>query len=496
MSKDHFDYVIIGAGLSGIGAACHFSKKCPKKTYAILEGRDVIGGTWEIFKYPGIRSDSDMFTLGYNFKPWTSSKFLADGPSILNYITEAGKEHNVLEKIRYNSWVKALSWDSDEALWTITYDNNKTGKTGQVTCNVITVGTGIFDYSGGYEPDFAGREDFKGPVVHPQSWPEDLDYKGKKVIMVGSGATAVTILPEMAKDTAHITMLQRSPTYMAAVPDTDPTVTITRKLLPEKLAYRVSRTQKIALTYGFYYGSRAFPKAIRKLMLGGVKMGVGSDVDMKNFEPYYNVWDERVCAVKGGDLFKAVKDGSASVVTDHIDRFTEKGILLKSGRELETDIIVLATGMNLEVFGGVKITVDGKPYDPSEKMNYKGIMYEDLPNLGSIFGYTNASWTLKADFSSEFMTRLVNYMDKHKVQKAIPVNNDSSVIKSVFLDFQSGYVQRSIDKFPKKGSKMPWKLIQAYPVDLLMLRYSKLNDGKLIFSKAKTKKRAPLKQAS
>ncbi|MBL4867983.1 MAG: NAD(P)/FAD-dependent oxidoreductase [Pseudomonadales bacterium] len=496
MSKDHFDVVIIGAGLSGIGAGCHFTKKCPGKTFCILEGRDVLGGTWEIFKYPGVRSDSDMFTLGYNFKPWTSSQFLADGPSILNYITEAAAEHGVLEKIRYNSLVKSIEWDSGDATWTITYGDKKSGNTNQITCNVITSCTGYFDYKGGYEPEFDGREDYKGTIVHPQKWPADLDYKDKKVIVVGSGATAVTLLPAMATDTAHITMLQRSPTYMGAVPDTDPTVAITRKLMPELMAYRVSRAQKIALTYGFYYGSRAFPKAIRKLMLGGVKLGVGPDVDMKHFEPYYNVWDERVCAVKSGDLFKAVKDGSASMVTDHIERFTENGILLKSGQELEADIVVLATGLNLQFFGGIKITVDGEIYEPAEKMNYKGIMFEDLPNVGLTFGYTNASWTLKADLSSGFMTRLVNYMDKHNVQKAIPRNDDPSVTKSLFLDFQSGYVQRAIHKFPKMGSKLPWKLVQAYPVDLVMLRYAKLDDGKLKFSKATGKSKVSLKQAS
>ncbi|MBV1881443.1 MAG: NAD(P)/FAD-dependent oxidoreductase [Pseudomonadales bacterium] len=496
MSKEHFDVVIIGAGLSGIGAACHLTQKCPDKTFCLLEGRETMGGTWDLFKYPGIRSDSDMFTLGYSFKPWASSQFLADGPSILNYIKEAAAEYHADSKIRYQSWVSSIAWDSADATWTITYEDKKNGKTKEISCNFINSCTGYYSYDGGYTPDFDGLSDYKGTLVHPQQWPEDLDYKGKKVVVIGSGATAVTLLPELAYDTAHVTMLQRSPTYMAAVPGHDPSVDLVRKLLPEKLSYRVNRTTKIGIASAFYTLSQRFPKGVRRLMLADVKRKIGSNVDMKHFEPNYNPWDERVCAVKSGDLFKAVKGGSASIVTDHIDRFTEKGILLKSGKELEADIVVSATGLELKFMGGIKITVDGDDFDITQKMNYKGVMIEGLPNLGNTFGYTNASWTLKADLTSEYMCRLIKDMDKKGVQKVVALNNDLSVTKSNFLDFQSGYVQRAIERFPKKGSKLPWKLYQNYPVDLVMLRYGKLADGKLRFSKATGQRSASLRKAS
>jgi cation diffusion facilitator CzcD-associated flavoprotein CzcO len=500
MNTEHVDVLIIGAGLSGIGAGCHLSQKCPNKTYAILEGRDTLGGTWDLFRYPGIRSDSDMFTLGYSFKPWTSTKFLADGPSILSYIKEAAEEYKVIDKITYNAQVSRVSWNSDEALWNVSYTDKLSGANKKITCNFINSCTGYYNYEHGYQPEFEGRANYKGIFIHPQQWPEDLNYKDKTVVVIGSGATAVTIVPEMAYDTAHITMLQRSPTYLASVPGVDPIVNSMRKVLPEKAVYRISRTRNIAFQALFYRLSRSFPDAVKKLLLTGVKKQIGPDTDMKHFKPNYNPWDERLCAVKNGDLFKGVKEGRVSVVTDHIDHLTENGIKLKSGDELKADIIISATGLDLKFFGGIEIEVDGVAFDYKQKMNYKGVMIEELPNIGFTFGYTNASWTLKADLTSEWTCRLLNLMDEKGTQKVMPVNSDPSVEPGSFLDFNSGYVQRAIDRFPKMGNKLPWKLVQNYPIDLAMLRYGKLDDGKLKFEKAKEKKKkaevVPLKQAS
>jgi len=496
---EHIDVLIIGAGLSGIGAASHLSKKCPNKSYAILEGRECMGGTWDIFRYPGIRSDSDMFTLGYSFKPWTSTKFLADGPSILAYIKETAEEFKVKEKIRYNKQVNKVSWDSNTCKWTVHFVDNKTGEQQKLSCHFINSCTGYYNYEHGYQPEFAGRENFKGTFIHPQFWPENLDYKNKKVVVIGSGATAVTIVPEMAEDAKLVTMLQRSPTYMASVPGIDPMVNSLRKILPEKAVYRITRTRNIAfqsLVYGF---SRRFPKALRKVLLAGVKRQIG-DTDLNHFKPNYNPWDERLCAVKDGDFFKRVKQRKVEIVTDHIDHFTETGITLKSGKTLDADIVISATGLDLKFFGGIKIEVDGEAFDYTKKMNYKGVMIEDLPNIGFTFGYTNASWTLKADLTAEWICRLIKLMDSKNAQKAMPVNFDSEVFPGDFLSFQSGYVQRAIKAFPKMGNKLPWKLVQNYPIDLAMLRYGKMEDGKLQFFKAKNKKKSAdvvlLKEAS
>jgi cation diffusion facilitator CzcD-associated flavoprotein CzcO len=500
MATKHVDVLIIGAGLSGIGAACHLSKKCPNKSYTILEGRECLGGTWDLFRYPGVRSDSDMFTLGYNFKPWTSTQFLADGPAILNYIQEAADEFKVTEKIHYNAQVHSVSWNSNDTTWTISYQNTQTKENHELTCNFISSCTGYYNYEHGYQPEFPGRENYKGIFIHPQQWPEDLDYKNKRVVVIGSGATAVTVVPEMAIDAQHVTMLQRSPSYMGAVPSEDPTVGLLRKFLPETWVYRISRTQKISFQISLYQLSRKFPSAIRKLLLGDIKRRVGPKVDMKHFKPKYNPWDERLCAVKSGDLFEAIKNGKAAIVTDHIDHLTKSGIKLKSGEEIEADIIISATGLDLKFFGGIDIKVDGEDFSYKEKMNYKGVMLEDLPNLGFTFGYTNASWTLKADLTSEWLCRVLKYMDKNKVQQVMPVNTNPDVKPGDFLDFQSGYVQRSIDKFPKIGNKLPWKLTQNYPIDLAMLRFGKIDDGILTFSSStKTKlktKNTSFKKAS
>lgn len=484
MDGEYFDMVIIGAGLSGVGMACHLAKKCPGKRYLILEGRNTMGGTWDLFRYPGIRSDSDMFTFGYSFKPWISSQNLADGPSILNYIREAAQEYRVEENIHYNANVDSIAWDSSTARWSVSYTDKATGSAQQVTCNFINGCTGYYNYDHGYEPEFKGRENFKGTVIHPQKWPEQLDYKGKRVIVIGSGATAVTVVPEMSRDAAHVTMLQRSPTYVASIPEEDPITTFLRRLIPEMWVYRFARTVRVGLAAFFYSLSRRRPQGVRNFLLKQVKKAVGPEMDMKHFTPKYNPWDERICAVKGGDLFEAVKSGRVSIVTDHIDHFTEDGIRLESGDELKADIIIAATGLDMKFFGGIAITVDGKPYDATQKMGYKAVMLEDLPNLGFTFGYTNASWTLKADITSEWICRVLTHMDATQTQCVVPVNNDSSVVHGDFLDFQSGYVKRGLHKFPKTGNKPPWKLKQLYPYDMLMLRFSTLEDGVLQFCKA------------
>ncbi len=482
MTTEHVGVLIIGAGLSGIGAGCHLSKKCPDKNYLILEARSCLGGTWDLFRYPGIRSDSDMFTLGYNFKPWTSAQFLADGPAILNYIQEAADEYRVEEKIRYHAQVQSVSWDSEEASWTVCYQDKLSGENCEITCNFINSCTGYYNYEHGYQPEFEGRENYQGIFVYPQKWPEKLDYTNKRVVVIGSGATAVTVVPEMSLDAAHVTMLQRSPSYMVAVPDEDASVIFLRKYLPEIWAYRISRTLKVGLQSVFYSLSRRFPNAFRKLLMGEVKKRVGPNVDMKHFRPNYNPWDERLCAVKSGDLLEAVKNGSVSIVTDLIDHITETGIKLKSGDELEADIIVSATGLDLKFFGDINIRVDGVAFRPSEQLNYKGVMLEGLPNIGFTFGYTNASWTLKADLTSEWICRLLKHMDNNNVQKVMPVNTDPELKQVDFLEFQSGYIQHSIGKFPKMGNKLPWRLVQNYPIDMVVLRYGTLNDGMLQYS--------------
>lgn len=484
MDNEYYDMVIIGAGLSGVGMACHLARKCPDKTYLILEGRPTLGGTWDLFRYPGIRSDSDMFTFGYSFKPWVSAQNLADGPSILNYIREAAQEHRVEDKIRYDAQVASVAWDSASATWTVHYTDKATGETKQVDCRFINGCTGYYNYEHGYEPAFEGSADFQGQIIHPQKWPEDLDYKGKRVVVIGSGATAVTIVPQMARDAAEITMLQRSPTYMGMIPEEDRFINFLRRWLPKMAVYRIARTMRVGFIAAFYNLCRRYPKAMRRFILKGVQKEVGPDVDMKHFSPNYNPWDERFCAVKGGDLFQAVKTGRATIVTDHIERFTRDGIRLVSGEELKADIIVTATGLELKFFGGIEIYIDGEQYDVTQKMCYKAVMLEDLPNLGFTFGYTNASWTLKSDITSEWICRVLKHMDTKNTSIVIPINTDDSIVHGDFLNFQSGYIQRAVATFPKMGSRMPWKLKQLYPYDMAMLRFGKLEDGVLQFTKA------------
>ncbi len=483
---EHFDVLIVGAGLSGIGAGFHLQQKCPGKSYVILEGRDCIGGTWDLFRYPGIRSDSDMFTLGYSFKPWTEPKAIADGPRILNYVRETAAENDIDRKIRFHHRVRRASWSTPQARWTVEAERTSGEgliETVRLTCNFLFMCSGYYKYEEGYTPEFAGRENFAGPILHPQQWPEDLDYAGKRVVVIGSGATAVTLVPEMAKTAAHVTMLQRSPTYVVARPAQDALANKLRRNLPAKLAYHLIRWRNVLFGMYFFQLARRKPARVKQLILGGVRMALGPDYDVAtHFTPRYNPWDQRLCLVPDGDLFNAIRQNRASVVTSEIERFTEHGIRLKDGSELAADIIVTATGLVLQVLGGIEVAVDGRAVDFSRTLNYKGMMYSDVPNLASAFGYTNASWTLKCDLTCEYVCRLINYMDRHGYRQAMPHNVDPGITELPSLDFSSGYVQRAIAKMPKQGSKRPWRLYQNYALDIVTLRFGRVDDGVMRYS--------------
>lgn len=483
MAHEHLDVLIVGAGISGIGAAYHLQKRSPGRSFAIVDGRENIGGTWDFFRYPGIRSDSDMYTFGFNFKPWKNPKAIADAPSILAYLGEAVKEFNIEDKIRFRHKVKSAAWSTESAAWTVELVRGEAEETTTITCNFLFLCGGYYKYDGGYTPDFEGMDSFKGPIVHPQKWTDDVDYKDKRVVVIGSGATAVTLIPSMAQDTAHITMLQRSPTYMGSRPAEDKIANWLREHLPAKLAYGMTRWKNVTLGKYFYDKSQKQPEKVKAFLIDRVKeqLEPGYDVET-HFTPSYNPWDERLCLVPDGDLFQAINDGKASVVTDHIDRFTQKGILLKSGKELEADLIVTATGLNLEAFNGIDLKVDGKQIQAPDVMSYKGVMFSDVPNLALTMGYTNASWTLKADLTSSYIARLLNHMDKSGVQISTPRRNDPSVTEEPWVDFFPGYFQRSMHLLPKQGSKRPWKLYQNYFLDKLTLGFGKVDDGILEFS--------------
>ena len=488
---EHFDVLIVGAGLSGIGAGWHLQNSAPDRSYVILEGRGAIGGTWDLFRYPGIRSDSDMYTLGYAFKPWTEAKAIADGPSILKYVRETARDYKIDQHIRYGHQVKAAAWSSADACWSI--DAVKAdGATVRITANFIFLCGGYYSYEGGYTPDFPGVAQFNGTLVHPQAWPEDLDYAGKRVVVIGSGATAVTLVPAMAKTAAHVTMLQRSPTYVVSRPAEDAAANRLRKWLPAKLAYHLIRWRNVLLGMVFFRMARNKPEQVKQTIIGGVRQALGPDYDVgKHFTPTYNPWDQRLCLVPDSDLFEALKAGKAEVVTDHIETFTATGIKLKSGAELPADIIVSATGLTLQVMNGLTLSVDGRVVDPGKTLAYKGMMYEDVPNLATVFGYTNASWTLKCDLTCEYVCRLLNHMTRKGLRQVTPRNHDPDIEHQPWLDFSSGYVQRAMEKFPKQGSKAPWRLHQNYALDLMSLKYAKLEDGTLEFSNPKVAVRAP-----
>ncbi|MDP3746945.1 MAG: NAD(P)/FAD-dependent oxidoreductase [Phenylobacterium sp.] len=482
MADQHFEVVIVGAGLSGIGAGYHLQANCPGRTYAILEGREAIGGTWDLFRYPGIRSDSDMYTLGYAFKPWTEAKAIADGPSILRYVRDTARDNGIDRHIRFGHHVKRASWSSETSTWTV--EAVRGGEPVSYTCNFLFLCGGYYNYEHGYTPDFPGAESFKGAVVHPQKWPEDLDYAGKRVVVIGSGATAVTLVPELSRTAAHVVMLQRSPTYVVSRPAEDKLANDLRKWLPAKLAYALVRWRNVLFGMYFYQMARKKPAQVKAGIIDMVRQQLGPDYDVdKHFTPSYNPWDQRLCLVPDADLFEAIKAGSASVVTDHIETFTETGIKLKSGEELAADVIVTATGLELKALNGLELSVDGHRVDPAKAMSYKGMMYRDVPNLASSFGYTNASWTLKCDLTCEYVCRLLNHMTKTGTSQCTPRNTDPTVGEVPWLDFSSGYVQRAMEKFPKQGSKAPWKLHQNYALDLMNLKYATVADGVMEFAR-------------
>ncbi|MFO1163020.1 MAG: NAD(P)/FAD-dependent oxidoreductase [Reyranellaceae bacterium] len=479
----HFDVLIVGAGLSGIGAAWHLQKRCPGKRYAILEGRAASGGTWDLFRYPGVRSDSDMYTLGYRFRPWKAPQAIADGPSILTYIREVASDHGIDRRIRYGHRVVAASWSTEDACWTVEIERGETREPIRLTCSFLWMCSGYYDYAGGYLPDFKGMDRFKGRIVHPQRWTDDIDYAGKRVVVIGSGATAVTLVPAMAETARHVTMLQRSPTYMVARPSQDSLANKLRRHLPIKLAYMMTRWKNVLLGMYFYQMCKRQPDKVRRLLLGGVRQLLGPDYDIAtHFTPRYKPWDQRLCLVPDADFFRAIRAGKVSIVTDQIETFTESGLTLKSGAELEADLIVTATGLVLIPLGGVRLTVDGRAVDPARTFLYKGMMYSDVPNLASVFGYTNASWTLKADLVCEHVCRLLNHMDRHGFRQCMPKNTDPTLQEEPWVDFSSGYIQRALAQQPKQGSRRPWKLHQNYVLDLLNLRFGSVRDPAMEFS--------------
>jgi monooxygenase len=482
-APEHLDVLIIGAGLSGVGAACHLQAKCPGKTFALLESRAAIGGTWDLFRYPGIRSDSDMYTLGYSFRPWEEAKAIADGPSILEYVRATARDHDVESHIRFHHRVVRAEWSTPDARWTVEAERTDTGETVHLTCGFLLTCTGYYRYDEGYTPEFAGRERFAGTIVHPQHWPEDLDHTGKRVVVIGSGATAVTLVPSMAGRAAHVTMLQRSPSYIVALPSEDPISGFLRRHLPAKAAYAITRWKNVLLTTGSFQVSRRFPGFMRSVFRRGVERNLPADFDVDtHFNPRYDPWDQRVCLVPDGDLFTALRSGEASIVTDAVDTFTETGVRLASGAEIEADIIVTATGLNMLALGGMELAVDGEEMQIPERVGYKGIMFSDIPNLAACLGYTNASWTLKCDLTCEWACRLLNHMDEQGYVKVVPRWSEAELPATPFIDLNSGYVLRAIDKFPKQGDAAPWRLYQNYARDIRLLRRGAIEDDTLRFS--------------
>ena len=478
---EHFDTVIIGAGLSGIGAACHHRRDCPSRSFAVFEARARMGGTWDLFRYPGIRSDSDMFTLGYDFKPWTEGKAIADGPAILNYIKETAAEHGIDEHIRYDRRVVAMDWKSSEGHWRLSLENSA-GESFELTANFILSASGYYRYDKGHLPHFDGREDFSGEIIHPQHWPENFDVSGKRIVVIGSGATAVTLVPSLAKTAAHVTMLQRSPTWIASLPDTDWIANLLRKLLPATLAYRLTRAKNIAYRSYIYKKSRAKPKEVGVYLKKLIRKELGEDYDVEtHFSPRYAPWDQRLCLAPNSDLFKAMKAGKASVVTDHVERFTQSGVLLKSGETLEADLIVTATGLELVLAGQAKVLIDGREQNLAESFGYYGLMLSGIPNMVSIFGYTNASWTLRADLISRFGCRLMNHMDARGLDIVTP-HAPEGMNPRPWIDFDAGYFKRVADMLPKQGDRDPWQNRQDYKFDKRVLGKAAVENEGLVFS--------------
>ncbi|MFN0119163.1 MAG: flavin-containing monooxygenase [Blastocatellia bacterium] len=482
LRPEHVDVLIVGAGLSGVGAACHLKINCPEKSVAILEARAAIGGTWDLFRYPGVRSDSDMYTLGYTFRPWTEAKAIADGPSILSYIRETAAAYGVDQKIRFQRQVIRAAWRGETAQWTVEIRHVDTGLVSVITCGFLWFCSGYYRYEHGYAPDFPGAAQFTGQIVHPQKWPADLDYTGKRVVVIGSGATAVTLAPAMADKAAHVTMLQRSPTYIVSMPAVDALANAMRRILPAGFVYAFTRWRNALMAIGIYQLSRRRPEMVKRLIKRLLRRDLGPDFDIdRHFTPPYNPWEQRMCLVPDGDLFVALREKRASIVTDHIETFTPTGIRLKSGEQLDADIIVTATGLELVSLGGAALTVDGHAVDIGKAVTYKGTMLTGVPNLAFVFGYTNASWTLKADLICGYVCRLLQYMDKKGYRQVRPRLDDAQVEALPLLDLNAGYVLRGMDRFPRQGSKLPWRLYQNYVLDMLMIRYGGVRDDALEF---------------
>jgi monooxygenase len=486
-AETEIDVLIVGAGLSGIGAAAHLTMQCPNKSYAIVEQRQNMGGTWDLFRYPGIRSDSDMHTLGYRFKPWLHDKTIADGPAIWDYVQETADEYGIRPHIHFGHRVISADWSSSAARWHVTAQSTDGGPHRHFAARFLFMCSGYYDYDEGYRPDFPGEKDFKGRIIHPQHWPDDLDYVGKKVVVIGSGATAVTIVPVMAEQGAEVTMLQRSPTYMISRPAIDPFSKTIRKFLPEKLAYAITRWRNIGMQRFTYWYARSKPDKLGQKLLDKAREELPADIDFeKHFRPSYGPWEQRLCLVPDSDMFKAISSGKAKVVTDHIERFDATGIQLKSGAHLDADIIVTATGLNLVTMGKTAISLDGKPVNFADHFNYKGVMYSDVPNLASVFGYINASWTLKTDIVADYVCRLLWAMDDKNATVATPVLGKTDMPRLPFVsDFSSGYFARSFDKLPKNGDRHPWRVLQNYAAEKKILTQDPVDDGVMVFSRAK-----------
>ena len=484
MALEHFDVLIVGAGISGIGAACHLQKNCPGKTYLIVEARAAPGGTWDLFRYPGIRSDSDMYTLGYAFKPWTHPRAIADAPQILDYLKETVAEHQLEPHMRYGHKVVSAKWSTARARWEVEIEQQATGDSILLSCDFLHMCSGYYNYEHGYMPEFEGTECFNGPIIHPQHWPEGLDYQGKRMVVIGSGATAVTLVPALAKTAAHVTMLQRSPTYVVSRPAEDRFANKLREFLPGKLAYFIIRWRNILFQRVIYERCRKYPRQAQARIIAMVRDELGPQYDVDtHFTPTYYPWDQRLCLVPDGDMFKAIREGRASVVTDHIDCFTGNGLRLKSGKELQADIIVTATGLELQFLSDVVITVDGEVLEPGRALSYKGMMVSGVPNMALSAGYTNTSWTLKCDLTCDYVCRLLNYMDRHGYRICTPVNRDPNLEVEAYMSLSSGYIQRALDKFPRQGARAPWKLYQNYIRDIFALRFGRLADGVMEFSR-------------
>jgi monooxygenase len=484
-NTEHFDVLIVGAGLSGVGAACHLRRDAPDRSFALLEARGAIGGTWDLFRYPGIRSDSDMHTLGYSFAPWRESQAIADGPSILRYVRQTADEYGITERIRFGRRVVSARWSTDDAAWTVQVRRADGEATEELSCSFLFGCCGYYDYDGGYAPSFPGTERFRGPIVHPQQWPEDLDYEDKRVVVIGSGATAITLVPALADRAAHVTMVQRSPSYVISLPARDGIADRARRWLPEMVAYDLVRAKNVALQTLSFQLSRRRPKLMKALIQRGARSALppGFDVD-NHFNPSYDPWDQRLCVCPDGDLFEVLSDGCASIVTDTVTSFTEDGVQLGSGVTLGADLIVTATGLRLQALGGMQLVVDGREVPAPETTVYMGAMLSGVPNFAFAMGYTNASWTLKADLTCSFVTRLLNHLLEHGYAWAVPPRLGDDVPRLPLLDLSSGYVRRALAEFPAQGPSAPWRVRQNYTLDRLALRRQRIDDGVLRFGHA------------